>query len=502
MGTRARTGGDRLRTVWTPEMDRYFIDLMLEQVGRGNKFDDHLFSKRAWKHMTSLFNTKFNFPYEKDVLKNRHKTLRNLYKAVKILLHQRGFSWDETRQMVTADNNAWDGYIKVHPDARSFRIKTIPYYRDLCLIYGDAAFEEKGDNVPEESSHSSETGKTAATQLTNINQDTAEALRDIIVGEDYGVTISEKCFDVRQHAITSVPEITASNRSRTYWQPPMDCYFIDLLQEQVQKGSRVDGVFRKQAWKEMIALFNTKFGFNYDMDVLKNRHKTLKRQYNVIKNLLELDGFSWDDKRHMVTADDYVWQDYIKEHTDARQFMTRPVPYYKDLCMICDPSLDDRDCYSGQDVEQQNQVEGARFCGALTSLQSASTSVSAEDDVVEVQESSLMSHKKRRQLENSSNQAHPKRSREADGGMASALREMASAVSSLSDKTRNDGNMNSGSIESVIEAIQALPDMDEDLVLDACDLLEDENKAKTFMALDVKLRKKWLTRKLRPQLAT
>lgn len=192
----------------------------------------------------------------------------------------------------------------------------------------------------------------------------------------------------------------------------------------------------------------------------------------------------------------------MQEHTDARQFMTRPVPYYKDLCMICDPSLDDRDCYSGQGVEQQNQVEGAKFCGALTSLQSASTSVSAEDDVVEVQESSLMSHKKRRQLENCSNQAHPKRSREADGGMASALHEMASAVSSLSDKKRNDGNMNSGSIESVIEAIQALPDMDEDLVLDACDLLEDENKAKTFMALDVKLRKKWLTRKLRPQLAT
>lgn len=120
MGTRARTGGDRLRTVWTPEMDRYFIDLMLEQVGKGNKFDDHLFSKRAWKHMTSLFNAKFNFPYEKDVLKNRHKTLRNLYKAVKILLHQRGFSWDETRQMVTADNNAWDGYIKVYLNHLTF----------------------------------------------------------------------------------------------------------------------------------------------------------------------------------------------------------------------------------------------------------------------------------------------------------------------------------------------------------------------------------------------
>ncbi|CAG7894083.1 unnamed protein product [Brassica rapa] len=40
--------------------------------------------------------------------------------------------------------------------------------------------------------------------------------------------------------------------------------------------------------------------------------------------------------------------------------------------------------------------------------------------------------------------------------------------------------------------------MDEELILDACDLLEDDLKAKTFLALNVKLRKKWLLRKLRP----
>ena len=113
MGVQTRNSNDRLRTVWTPEMDRYFIDLMLEQVNKGNRFDEHLFSKRAWRFMISLFNAKFKFEYEKDVLKNRHKTLRNLFKAVKNLLDQRGFSWDEVRQMVTAENHVWDEYVKV-----------------------------------------------------------------------------------------------------------------------------------------------------------------------------------------------------------------------------------------------------------------------------------------------------------------------------------------------------------------------------------------------------
>lgn len=113
MSTLSRNGNERLRTVWTPEMDQYFIELMLEQVRKGNRFEDHLFSKRAWKIMSCSFTAKFKFPYGKDVLKNRHKTLRNLFKSVKNLLREDGFSWDETRQMVAADNCVWDEYLKV-----------------------------------------------------------------------------------------------------------------------------------------------------------------------------------------------------------------------------------------------------------------------------------------------------------------------------------------------------------------------------------------------------
>jgi hypothetical protein len=176
--------------------------------------------------------------------------------------------------------------------------------------------------------------------------------------------------------------------------------------------------------------------------------------------------------------------------------MTRPVPYYKDLCVICDPSADEKYCFLG--LEQQNEVEQIKFLGTSNTTESA-MSVSSEDQVDEEQESTHADQKNKRQLENYSNSGHIKKLRRKDKSMASALREMASAVSSLSDKKKDDENSNSIPIENVIEAIQALPDMDEDLVLDACDFLEDEKKAKTFLALDVKLRKKWLSRKLRPQ---
>ncbi|CAN1859033.1 L10-interacting MYB domain-containing protein [Linum perenne] len=365
MASRSGGGGDRMRTVWTPEMDRYFIDLLLEQI-KGGKFDDYLYSKRAWNHMTSLFNAKFKFQYEKDVLKNRHKTLRNLYKSVRRLLDGgEGFSWDESRLKVTADNTVWEQHLKV-----------------------------------------------------NEAEETAES------------TVDEDCRNSGEETVNALA--AAGNRGRTYWQPSMDRYFMDLMMEQLRKGNQIDGVFRKQSWMEMIADFNSKFGFSYDVDVLKNRYKTLRRQYNVIKSLLELEGFRWDDHRQMVTADDSVWQDYIKIRTDARQYMTRPVPCYKDLCTIC----------SGDDHQEEEH------------------STSAETEVTSVSE---IGNKHR--LEGQQESCYP--------------------------------NKSTPSIERVVEAIQALPEMDEDLILDACDLLEDDFKATTFMALDARLRKKWLLRKLR-----
>lgn len=89
----------------------------------------------------------------------------------------------------------------------------------------------------------------------------------------------------------------------------------------VHKGNRVGGIFIREAWMEMISSFNEKFGFDYSLEILKNRHKTLRRQYNSIKSLLDLDGFVWDETRQMITADDCVWQDYAKVSTYLRNLL-------------------------------------------------------------------------------------------------------------------------------------------------------------------------------------
>lgn len=88
-----------------------------------------------------------------------------------------------------------------------------------------------------------------------------------------------------------------------------------------------------------------------------------------------------------------------------------------------------------------------------------------------------------------------KRERRTDERVADAPDEMAAAVSSLMVRQRKKEK--SVSIETAIKVLQTVPDIEDNLLLDACDFLEHERRARTFLALDSTLRKKWLVRKLR-----
>ena len=104
-GGYAFSDSESRRTNWTSTMDRYLIELLQDQVLRGNKIG-HGFVAKAWIEMVRLFNAKFGSHHDKDGLRNRYRHLRGL--------DQSGFSWDETGEMVSAEDYVWDSYTKVN----------------------------------------------------------------------------------------------------------------------------------------------------------------------------------------------------------------------------------------------------------------------------------------------------------------------------------------------------------------------------------------------------
>ncbi|KAJ7978001.1 L10-interacting MYB domain-containing protein [Quillaja saponaria] len=299
MGSQIPSGSDRTRTNWTTAMESYFIDLLLDQVHRGNRMG-HTFNKQAWNEMLTMFNANFGSPYDVNVLKSRYTVMWTQFNDIKNILDQNGFYWDRTRQMVMASNNVWDTYMKAHPDAQSYRNKALRNFNDLCLIYA----------------HTSADGR-------------------------YSMSSHDVDFDDDIQGVTTVVGVPETNlapvsreHSKTDWTLAMDRYFVKLMLDHLKKGNKIGSTFNRQAWKDMVSLFNRKFGSNYGKSFLKQHYKKLLNYYSDIKKLLEVKGFSWDEKQQMIVADRDIWDKHIKVHPDAHLYRKKHLLNYQDLGLI------------------------------------------------------------------------------------------------------------------------------------------------------------------------
>lgn len=131
---------DQPRAKWTLYLTKTLADLMVEQVYRGNR-QNTSFGKKAWEYMCNEFQDKTGLNWDREQLKNRYSVMRKQYATVKSLLDLNEFSWDENLSMVRGKDEAWNEYIKAHPDAEAIRSNGCPYYKQLCKIFGPSDHE-------------------------------------------------------------------------------------------------------------------------------------------------------------------------------------------------------------------------------------------------------------------------------------------------------------------------------------------------------------------------
>nr|KYP49466.1 hypothetical protein KK1_028813 [Cajanus cajan] len=434
MGEDSSVSLDNLRANWTPSQDQYFLELMLSQVRKGNKTGG-VFTRQAWVDMIEQFNTQFGFKYDVEVLKNRYKRFRKQYNDIKMIVGLKGFKWDGTQNMLIADGKTWDECIKAHPDAQPLKTRIVPYYNDLCIIFGHAVADGRYS-------------------LSCFDVDFEYVEKEL----DDKTTADEGMDDQTAPA--------ATKQGKHDWSPMMDQFFVELMLDQLRKGNKIGRTFKRKAWVDMTESFNDRFGCHCGRGVLRNRFNVLRRHYSSINVLLGKEGFSWDKTQHKVVAADHVWQKCIRVHYNFRLYKTKSMPFYSGLCII--------------------YKEVLHIGGEKNSARDSQSLANAENEALQHVGKNASGHLKRHQPKMPPTWNESKKARE----------HVALAVPSLTMKPKKEDNF---SVDNVITVLQAIPGLDDDLILDACDFLEDERRGRMFLALAAHLRKKWLLRKLRSE---
>ncbi|KAF9594305.1 hypothetical protein IFM89_029446, partial [Coptis chinensis] len=72
------------------------------------------------------------------------RALKKNHSAIRTLIDQSGFGWDNNREMVYADDD------QAHPDFGIWRTKSVTGYEDLCIIFGDGGTSGKYSRAPSE----------------------------------------------------------------------------------------------------------------------------------------------------------------------------------------------------------------------------------------------------------------------------------------------------------------------------------------------------------------
>lgn len=92
---------------------------------------------------------------------------------------------------------------------------------------------------------------------------------------------------------------------------------------------------------------------------IESRLKTLKKHCDAITDIKDAIGIEWSNvEQSVVCDDDDVWEDWVKDHPDARGLRSKSFPYYDELRAIFGKNRGNQKCLeNASDAEKALDVE-------------------------------------------------------------------------------------------------------------------------------------------------
>lgn len=128
---------------------------------------------------------------------------------------------------------------------------------------------------------------------------------------------------------------TKEKKNRASWTTAQLDDLVSVMKEYADAAKfRGQNGWTKEGWNCMATILNNQFPrANFIVSQLKFREQQLKREYFIVKSIVEKSGFGFDPITKMPTTIDEKWDELSKEQQKWRY---KAFPYYDDLHAIYD----------------------------------------------------------------------------------------------------------------------------------------------------------------------
>ena len=116
-------------SLWAPQLEKLFIDIMLEEINKGN-MANRQFRSDTWKKMLATLNELGKRSFTMTQFKGKFNRMRLLHHEFSTLINQTGFGWDVETNIVHALEESWQNYCRVN----IVEYNTMLYFETLSPI--------------------------------------------------------------------------------------------------------------------------------------------------------------------------------------------------------------------------------------------------------------------------------------------------------------------------------------------------------------------------------
>ncbi|KAL2510737.1 L10-interacting MYB domain-containing protein [Abeliophyllum distichum] len=106
-------------------------------------------------------------------------------------------------------------------------------------------------------------------------------------------------------------------RRAAKWDDDVHRIFVNCCELLIAQGYRQGKCFSKSGWQQLVSMFNTEAGKDWNHVQLKNHWFSMRREYQLLHELLRCTGIEYDHQTNIIVADDWWWERKIQLFGDA-----------------------------------------------------------------------------------------------------------------------------------------------------------------------------------------